>query len=70
MSQQAQNNTCFRNKLDEKYSEKKYECFEGVVKHQLQGTSANRCIFCWCNGEKPQKRSLLGMTSGYVVQFV
>lgn len=69
MSQQAQNNTCFRNKLDEEYSEQKYECFEGMVKQQLQETSANGCKFCWYNGEKPQKRSLLGTTSVYVVQF-
>lgn len=70
MSQQAQNNTCFRNKLEEKYSKQKYECFEGMVQHQLQETSANRCKFCWCNGKKPQKRSPLSMTSAYVVQLV
>lgn len=67
-SQQAQSNTCFRNnKSDEKYSEQKYECFEGMVNHQLQETSANRCKFCWCNGKKSQKRRLLAIL---VVQFV
>lgn len=56
MSQQAKSNTCFRNKLDEKFSEQKQKWIEGMEKHPFQETSANKCEFCWCNGEKTQKK--------------